>query len=711
MGIVKEYSVKLSTKQAQENLDELNKSLRLQEDLISEIEDELVKYEKQLEKTSKGNLAARKHVNDQITETKNRLKEERSGLKNVTKDRKRANEAMKEAEKNAADYSGVLGMIDSKTGGLISGMKGMTSSVGGATKGFNLMKIAIIGTGIGALLIAILAVSKAFTSSEEGQNKWAKMMGVLGSVTGNLVDMLATLGEGIISVFENPKKAIIDLKNLIVENITNRITSLIETFGFLGSAIKKVFSGDFSGAMDDAKAAGSSYIDTMTGVKNTIDKVSDSVKNLVTEMTTEAKIAAKIADQRATADKLDTKLIVERAEANRKRAELLEKSANREKFTAKQRIEFLTQAGKIEEEITAKEIKSAKLRYDAKVAENKLSKSTKEDKKELAELEAKLINLETQRLNKKKAVTVQISEATRQANKIEKDEAQAIEDFKDDLAVKNKDKKLAAIEDEKSDRIKALEDLKLSETEKQQLLLDIDAQFKEKKKIIEDEAQLLKDEKLAAFLEKQLGKEQVDLAKQESDAIAEVTLLGGTEAQKDAIRKKYAKSAAQIEAMRKEQVLNDAKSTLNQVSMLAGKDSKIGKAMAIASATISGVQGVQSAYSTAQKSPVTAFFPAYPIVQAAIAGAVAVKNISAIKSVDPSGAGGGSIPTPSGSAAAPAIPSAPPAFNVVGASDTNQLATAIGGQSQTPVQAYVVSNDVSTAQELDRNIISGASLG
>ena len=53
----------------------------------------------------------------------------------------------------------------------------------------------------------------------------------------------------------------------------------------------------------------------------------------------------------------------------------------------------------------------------------------------------------------------------------------------------------------------------------------------------------------------------------------------------------------------------------------------------------------------------------------------------------------------------------PPNFNVVGASSTNQLAQTIGNQQNTPVQAYVVSNDVTTAQALDRNIVKGASLG
>ena len=59
-----------------------------------------------------------------------------------------------------------------------------------------------------------------------------------------------------------------------------------------------------------------------------------------------------------------------------------------------------------------------------------------------------------------------------------------------------------------------------------------------------------------------------------------------------------------------------------------------------------------------------------------------------------------------GAAAAPAAPS----FNVVGASAQNQLAAAIAGQQSEPVRAYVVSSDVSTAQELDRKIVEGASI-
>jgi hypothetical protein len=67
--------------------------------------------------------------------------------------------------------------------------------------------------------------------------------------------------------------------------------------------------------------------------------------------------------------------------------------------------------------------------------------------------------------------------------------------------------------------------------------------------------------------------------------------------------------------------------------------------------------------------------------------------------------------TPSiGSDGGVSIPVVAPGFNVVGAAGQNQLAAAIAGQFQQPVKAYVVSSDVTTAQELDRRIVQGASI-
>ena len=51
-----------------------------------------------------------------------------------------------------------------------------------------------------------------------------------------------------------------------------------------------------------------------------------------------------------------------------------------------------------------------------------------------------------------------------------------------------------------------------------------------------------------------------------------------------------------------------------------------------------------------------------------------------------------------------------PIFNVVGATSQNQLAETISEAQSKPVRAYVVSNEVTTAQGLERNILDGASI-
>jgi hypothetical protein len=77
-------------------------------------------------------------------------------------------------------------------------------------------------------------------------------------------------------------------------------------------------------------------------------------------------------------------------------------------------------------------------------------------------------------------------------------------------------------------------------------------------------------------------------------------------------------------------------------------------------------------------------------------------KIPSVKGVSGGGGGGGSVPT-----IQPQVPN----INIVGATETNQLADVIGEQTQQPIQAYVVANDVTTAQSLNNNIVEGASIG
>ena len=576
--------------------------------------------------------------------------------------------------------------LDSVSGGAVSAFKNLKSGLTTAVSGFNSLKVAIIGTGIGALIIAILAVKQAFTSSEEGQNKFAKIMGVIGSVVGNLSDILSDLGMKIISAFENPKQALIDFKNLIKENIQNRFQAIIDTLGFLGSAFKKVFSGDFSGALEDAKKAGSSYIDVLTGVKDTLGKVSKATSDFANELKKEAKIAGQIADQRAKADKVERALIVERAKANRDRAELLDKAAQKEKFNASERIGFLEEAARIDEEITNKEINAAKLRLQAKQAENALANSTKADLDEEANLKARLIDLETQRLTKQKTVSAQIVSARRE----EAAELKAIKDEEDTRIKEQEDKRIA---DDKAKLDKEIAEAKA--------LSDLKNQIRDSEAVTEDERRALEIQKtiehydnlIALATEQGLATEALEQAK--------VNAL-------NKFNQANSKNEINWEKLTQSEKTRVVSQGLNNLTSILGEESAAGKAAAIANATISTYQSATDSYKSLSGIPIIGPALGFAAASAAIVGGITnVKKIVSTKVPNSSG-GSGSAPSISGSTAS--APSIPPAFNVVGASGTNQLANAIGGQSQQPIKAFVVSNDVTSAQSMDRNIVSGASI-
>jgi hypothetical protein len=564
--------------------------------------------------------------------------------KNV-KDLEKAVEGVNEEVKETTESSSELtGQLDNLTGGAISKFKSFKTSLKGVTGGFKTMRAAIISTGIGALIIAITSLIAAFRSSEEGQNKFAKLTSMIGTVVSVLTDRLADLGEGIINAFTNPVEAIKNFAKSVKSFITDRINGIIDSFGLLGSAIKKAFTGDFSGALEDAK-------DGFVKLNNSINPVAivskalvKSTKELVKEMKEEAKIAGQIADIRAEADKLDRKLIVDRAKADRDRATLLEQSVNKEKFSVEERIGFLQEAADLEEKITNQEIEAAQKRLDAQRAENALGKSTKEDKEKEAQLEAQLIQLETAKLTKQKEVTSQI----------------------------------IAFKAEEAAQLKAIADQKAAEDKER-----ADKEALEKK---ERDAKALEEQKK---LDEQIVQAQQNLEQAKANAIQ-----GG----------------------------------LQVIGMLAGKSKAVAKTLlivekglAIAQVISTASKAIAQAKANLAATPAVIGLvpnPAYVVQAAATAKGILSTKIAAATSVATIAAqaiqglgGGGGGGSAGGLGGGGATESQPPSFNIVGQSETNQLAEAVAGQEQQPVQAYVVANDVTTAQSLENNIVEGATLG
>ncbi len=528
----------------------------------------------------------------------------KEAVKNLDEFQKEYAKLEKQTQKTNVQVANLGGTLDKVTGGAVTKFNTFKGSIAGVTKGFKSLKFAIAATGIGALVLAITAVTTAFRASEEGQNKFQRFFTQIKTVIGNVTDILADFGMAVINVF----------------------------------------TGNFK----EAKAS--------------IDAAVDSIKNFGEETRKEIEIAGQLADMRAKADKAERQLILDRAEANRRVAELREIAANKESVSVEERIEAIKEAGRVEEEITAREIEAARLRFEAKQQENALSKSTKEDLDEEARLRAKLTELETGRLRIQKALTAEITTALREA-----------------------------------------------ETER--------------KAIIQEEINANK-EAVNSFIEslKRIREAEAEAKKVEQEE----------DAKRDAenLARKQRIDAARIDSEMK--VLNAKKSAVDQAISLFGAETAAGKAALIAkqilaaqemiaearkTITFSSLVAARSSAAVAEGTAQTAKigFPqnipmliGYALQAVGIIGAIsqAVGKSKSVASSLGAGGGGGSIQTPQ-------VPTGttPPAFNVVGASGANQLATAIAGQQEQPVKAYVVSGDVSTAQELDRNIVQGATIG
>ena len=527
-------------------------------------------------------------------------------------------ETNQELQNTNSDLTEINDAADKATGGLVSGFNAAKGAVIGAVKSPRSFSAVLKATGIGLLVAGVAALAAAFTSNEEGQNKFIKLTKQIGVVVGNVTDILSNFGNALLNV---------------------------------GKYLGAKFRGDAEGA-----AA------AVDGITSSFKEATDGIKNFGEETRKEIAIVSKLADETARGDKIQRQLLVDRAKADRDRAELLEKAVDREKFTTQERIAFLKEASAIDEEITNKEIALARIRLNVIQEENKLSGSTKEDLELEAQLKAELITLETARLTKQKEVTGQIialgNEEKAAQDKIDAD---------------NKAKQEKELADEAAFFLAQREALATNEDAKTELLVT---------KATE------RYDLLIAQADK-FGGNVVALEKAKAEAIAEIT-------------KKSEEDTGEIT----EQGEKFKADTLLKFTALgigiATEGSNAAKALGIAQAIISTYVGAADVLKT-EKTLLG------KIAGVATVLATGFQQIRAIKQTQIPVLSVGGVSA--GGSAAPAPSIQPPSFNVVGSSPINQLTEAIAGQTQEPVKAFVVAGDVTSAQELERNRIRTSALG
>ncbi len=597
-------------------------------------------------------------------------------------DSKKATKEVEGLEKSVDGLNSALAGTKKSEGnieGIGEGAKKSSKGVGGVSKAFKGLGTAMKAAGIGLVIAGLAKLSEIFMQNQKVADLFNTAFEAVSLAFNDFVSFAVNSTSGIIkffdAIFKNPLESLKSFADAFKKNIQERFDSYLDTLGYLASAVKKVFSGDFAGALDDVKNAGKESLDVLTGVndsfdkgKEFIEKTTKAVKDYVTETVSAATANVQLQKQAELAIVLNQGLI----EKYDRQAELLRQVRDDESKGIEERIQANKDLAKVLDDQEKAMKSNAAIQVAA--AQTELNKNKENIELQKAYQEA---------LNEQAAIEAQITgfRSEQQTNNISLLREQ--KELQNELALIGKSQR----------------DIEREELA-QELELKKELINREVTDVIERDALLL------------AAKTEFDIA---------LTDLNNQFAEED-LATKTANTEAELKLDRKK--TQSKKQALDAVISIAGAESGIGRALLIAKQalalketfmdikkiTFKGTQavanaGVDAASNISESSKIG--FPQNIITIAAAIG----QGLSIISSVKK--AVGKTKAGSSGSASVPSVstPPAPPAFNVVGSSDSNQLADAIGGQSQQPVQAFVVANDVTTAQSLQNNIVEGATIG
>jgi len=540
------------------------------------------------------------------------------------------------------------------------GLKGVEKASDKTAGGVRKIGSALKALGIGLIVAAFAKFTEVLNENQKVADFFSITFETLSLAFNDLFNFIFDNTQGITNffkaAFDDPIQNMIDFGIAIKNNIIERIQSSIDTLGFLAEAVVKVFKGDFAGALDSAKNAGKELVDVVTGVDDSFDKTVEAVDKVVTATTNYVKETVEAATANVNLAKTAELAAVQNQGLIEKydlQAETLRQVRDEERNTIAERKKANDELKAVLDEQEKAMLANANAILNAAQAQYDKNDS---DKNQIALIEAQ---------NELLAVQAQVAgfRSEQKAN---------------DLALDREQKELnQSISDGEAERNKAQSEFTAEQIENDYLRLQ--AQLDIAKKESEIESKRLTEKR--------------DQYKQ------------GTQAYEDAnnellaYQQENANTQVQIEKDLNKSKKDLTTQALTDMATIVGKNSKFGKAIAI-------VQAIRDTYAGANKALAQGGIFGFIGAAAVIAGGIA--NVKTITSTpEPTPPAGASV---GGGSAIPPTPSAPPAFNVVGQGETSQLADAIGSQASEPVRAYVVSNDVTTAQGLERNIVEGATI-
>jgi len=543
------------------------------------------------------------------------------------------NDLNKDIDKTGEAVGGLTSSLDKMTGGLITGFKGAVGGIRNGIKAMKSLKVAVAATGIGALLIAITALTSYFTKTQRGADKLSQAMKGIGAVVDVLVDRISTFGEGLFKILSGDFSEGVD-----------------------------ILKGTFAGLGDEIRNEAQAAID--------LEKAQQALEDRQIELiNVNAKRRASIEDLRLAAED-QTKTDDERAAALKEAVRLQNQIADDEIAIAKERARIITE----------------------RIA---LGESSRDDIREQAEAEARITELEAERSRRLKQLQTRLNSFTKdtEGNTEKTDEnAEAQKKLNEEIA--KRDEALA----------QAAADFQTQLAEQYDAILQSQesAQTQELNAVEDKYNQLLANAE-------QYGFDEAELARIKNEEINKINKKYDDE---DSARKKQKAADDQAIQLANLQVVAGA---LNGLGQLAGENAAAGKAISAAEAIINTYTGATKALAQG------GIFGTIAAAGVIASGIASVRSIYATDVPTPKptsvsvggrsigGGGGGSAY----SAPTPNIPrpqglNANIGFDTTGANLGNQIAESLQG---TAMRAYVVNQDIQSAQKLDRKIEETATFG
>jgi hypothetical protein len=617
---------------------------------------------------------------------------------NLNVDSKGAVKGVNDLEKSIDGLNSSLKETSGSTGsieGVGEGAKKSTKGIGGLSKGFKGLGTAMKAAGIGLVISALVGLKEVFSQNQKVVDVFSTAFETFSIVANQVVSAVINVYEAVSKSSENFNGLGEVLGSVIKIGITPlklgfyAIKLALQTaqlaweksfFGDKDPETIKRLNAEIEETTGNIKQVAVEAIEAGKNVAANIGDAIDEVANIgkiageelskisISNAVEQAKLNVQLKNSAELAAAQQSRLV----EQYDRQAEQLRQVRDEERNTVAERKEANDKLLEVLAEQEAAMLKQADLQVAA--AQNEVNKNNT--------IEAQVALIDA--LANKEGVLAQIEgfRSEQKANDLALDREQ-IEltnsklESESKLSIERKRFNAEQIEDELA-RLEALKEIDLLEAEQESLRLQAIVDNASEETQAKVDAQIALDEfneqsrQTNLERDKEISDASIEIAKKESDA--------------------------------KQKALDGYASALSSISGVIGQETEAGKALAIASSLVNTYAAISGQLKAFSGVPV----PGYAIAQAIATGVVGFANVKKIASVKiPKTSGGGGVGgSASGGGAAPA----PPSFNVVGASETSVLADTVAEQTNEPVQAYVVSNDVTTAQSLENNIVEGATI-